>query len=53
MGTLEKAYAAAGVATELAKQEPCMDAIKQSLNTEPEGNAIAMDDFFKAIEESQ
>jgi len=29
MGTLEKAYAAAGVATELAKQEPCMDAIKQ------------------------
>ena len=29
MGTLEKAYAAAGVSTELAKQEPCMDAIKQ------------------------
>ena len=29
MGTLEKAYAAAGVATELAKQESCMDAIKQ------------------------
>ena len=29
MGTLEKAYAAAGVATELAKQDPCMDAIKQ------------------------
>ena len=29
MGTLEKAYAAAGVATELAKQEPCMDAVKQ------------------------
>ena len=29
MGTLEKTYAAAGVATELAKQEPCMDAIKQ------------------------
>ena len=29
MGTLEKAYAAAGVAMELAKQEPCMDAIKQ------------------------
>ena len=29
MGTLEKAYAAAGIATELAKQEPCMDAVKQ------------------------
>ena len=29
MGTLEKAYAAAGISTELAKQEPCMDAIKQ------------------------
>ncbi|MBR4663228.1 MAG: class II aldolase, partial [Lentisphaeria bacterium] len=29
MGTLEKAYAAAGVSTELAKQEPCMDAVKQ------------------------
>ncbi len=29
MGTLEKAYAAAGVATELAKQEPCMDAVRQ------------------------
>ena len=24
-----------------------------SLNTEPEGNSIAMDDFFKAIQENQ
>ena len=29
MGTLEKAYAAAGVSTELANQDPCMDAVKQ------------------------
>ena len=24
-----------------------------NLNTEPEGNAMAMDDFFKAIQENQ
>jgi len=29
MSTLEKAYAEAGVSTVLAKQEPCMDAVKQ------------------------
>ena len=47
MSTLEKAYAAAGVAIELAKQEPCMDAVKQyapklrTLLGEGEGEAIA------------
>jgi len=47
MGTLEKAYAAAGVAMELAKQDPCMDAIKQyapklrTLLGDGEGEAIA------------
>ena len=46
MSTLEKAYAAAGVSTELVQQEPCIEAVKQyapklrTLLGDGEGEAI-------------
>ena len=47
MSTLEKAYAAAGIATELKREEPCLEAIKQyapklrTLLGDGEGEAIS------------